>query len=117
MSERGTIPGGPDGWHVAVAEPELIDAQTAVRLADFFNALSDPTRVRIIGALAASECSVGDLAEALDLTPSAVSHQLRMLRDLRLVRPRKAGRQVYYALDDDHIADLFRQGLDHVRHG
>lgn len=94
-----------------------VDLATADRLASFFKALSDPTRVRIISALAASELRVGDLALALGMTQSAISHQLRMLRELRLVRTRKEGRMVYYALDDDHIEDLYRQGLDHVLHG
>lgn len=99
------------------ARGRSLDLATADRLASFFKALSDPTRVRIIGALAAGELCVSDLALDLGMTQSAISHQLRLLRELRLVRSRKEGRQVYYALDDDHIADLYRQGLDHVRHG
>lgn len=94
-----------------------LDERTATRLADLFAALSDPSRVRIIAALAGSEVNVGTLAEELGLSESAVSHQLRSLRHRHLVRTRKVGRQVYYALDDEHIADLFARGLDHVRHG
>jgi DNA-binding transcriptional ArsR family regulator len=63
------------------------------------------------------ELNVGDLAARLNMTESAVSHQLRGLRQLHLVRSRKDGRQVYYALDDDHVARLYRLGLDHVEHG
>ncbi len=96
---------------------ETLDAATAFRLAELFKALSDPTRVRLIGVLARSELSVGELAQRLGLSQSAVSHQLSGLRQMRLVRVRRAGRQAFYALDDDHIADLFQRGLEHVRHG
>jgi DNA-binding transcriptional ArsR family regulator len=86
------------------------------RLAETFKALSDPTRLRLIAALREAEVCVGDLARALGLEQSAVSHQLRLLRALQIVRARKVGRHVYYALDDDHVRGLFAQGIDHVRH-
>ena len=95
----------------------LIQENTFTHLADLFSALSDPTRLRIIALLLEGELNVGDLAAHLTMTESAVSHQLRGLRQLHLVRSRKAGRQVYYALDDDHVARLYRLGLDHVEHG
>ena len=76
--------------------------------------LSDPTRVRIVVALAHQELSVTELAAVLGLTGSAVSHQLRLLRGTRLVRTRRAGRQIFYTLDDQHIVGLFEQGLEHV---
>jgi DNA-binding transcriptional ArsR family regulator len=94
-----------------------IDERNASLLAELFRALSDPGRIRIVSALAEGEMNVGALAEAVDLSESAVSHHLRGLRQMRLVRARKAGRQVYYALDDEHITDLYRRGLDHVLHG
>lgn len=84
------------------------------RLAELFGALSDPTRLRIISALLEGELSVGRIAEDIGLSESAVSHQLRGLRQMRLVRTRKAGRQVFYALDDDHVARLYRLGLEHT---
>lgn len=93
-----------------------INGQTAVRLAETFKALSDPTRVRIISLLVDQERCVLDLAAALAISQSAVSHQLRILRDLRLVRWRRAGRQVFYTLDDEHVADLYQCALDHVLH-
>ena len=83
-------------------------------LADTFNALGDPTRVRILDALSHGELCVCDLAAVLRLSQSAVSHQLRLLKGQRLVRPRRDGRMVFYALDDQHIMSLFRQALDHV---
>jgi ArsR family transcriptional regulator len=95
----------------------LLKQQTSTHLADLFSALSDPTRLRIISVLLENELNVGDIATQLTMTESAVSHQLRGLRQLRLVRSRKHGRQVYYALDDDHVAKLYRLGLDHVEHG
>jgi len=95
----------------------LLKEHTSTHLADLFSALSDPTRLRIISVLLESEMNVGELAAQLGMTESAVSHQLRGLRQLRLVRSRKDGRQVFYALDDDHVAKLYRLGLDHVEHG
>ncbi len=96
---------------------QLLDEGTAALVAELFGALSDTSRVRIISVLAEGERNVGSLAEAVGISESAVSHQLRGLRQMRLVRPRKQGRQVYYCLDDEHIVDLFQRGLDHVLHG
>ena len=73
--------------------------------------------MRIVSLLSEAELCVCDLAAALDMSQSAVSHQLRTLRDLQLVRWRREGRQVFYALDDEHVSDLFQRGLDHVIHG
>ncbi len=95
----------------------LLQETTSSHLADLFSALSDPTRLRIISVLLESEMNVGDIAAQLEVTESAVSHQLRGLRYMRLVRSRKNGRQVFYSLDDDHVAKLYRMGLDHVEHG
>lgn len=93
------------------------DERTAQHLAELFSALSDPTRLAIIAALLEREMSVGEIAEATSVSESAVSHQLRGLRQMRLVHPRKEGRQVFYCVDDDHVARLFQMGLDHVLHG
>ena len=95
----------------------LIKENTSTHLADLFSALSDPTRLRIISVLLDGERNVGEIASQLDMTESAVSHQLRGLRFMRLVRSRKEGRQVFYALDDDHVGKLYRLGLEHVDHG
>jgi len=89
----------------------------AIQLAELFSALSDASRVRIISLLLEGETGVGALAESLQMTESAVSHQLRGLRQMRLVRARKSGRQVFYSLDDKHVIELFQRGLDHVLHG
>ena len=94
-----------------------IDEHKSWHLANLFSALSDPTRLRIIDLLLADELSVGVIAERLGMTESAVSHQLRGLRFQRIVHARKQGRQVFYSLDDEHVAELFRLGLQHMEHG
>jgi ArsR family transcriptional regulator len=93
-----------------------LDDQTAIRMADLFASLSDPSRLRILATLMNGEVNVGDLVQTVGLSKSAVSHQLRSLRDKHVIRTRKQGRQVYVSLDDEHIAELFQRGLDHVCH-
>ena len=95
---------------------QAIDVDTATRLSEVFKALSDPTRLRLISLLLENEVCVHTLEAILDMSQSAISHQLRYLRQLRLVRFRKEGRHVFYALDDDHVRQLFAQGLLHVVH-
>lgn len=94
-----------------------LDDMPAHELASLFAALSDPTRLRIIALLLDGEISVGELVARVGLSKSAVSHQLRGLRDKRLVRSRKEGVRVFVALDDEHVAELYRLGLEHIRHG
>ena len=86
-------------------------------LTETFRVLGDPTRVRILDALAQAELCVGELARRLDVSESAVSHQLRLLRSRRIVRGRREGRLIYYALDDRHVLALFRLGLRYVQEG
>ena len=88
---------------------------TVVALAETFKVLGDETRVRILDALARGEVPVCDLARLLGLSQSAVSHQLRLLRGMRLVKARRAGRHILYVADDHHIVGLFKQGLEHVQ--
>ena len=92
-----------------------LDPQSIEDLTEIFRMLGDPTRVRILDALSRDELSVGALASQLGLTESAVSHQLRLLRNIRIVRTRRDGRMIFYALDDKHVLALFRQGLRHVQ--
>lgn len=96
--------------------PPHLDEHAASHLADLFRTLSEPTRLRIIAILFDCELSVGDIAGRLGMTESAISHQLRDMRLQRVVKTRKEGRQVFYCLDDEHVADLFRQGLNHMEH-
>jgi len=94
-----------------------INDQIAIRIAELFATLSDPTRVRILATLLEnSELNVSALSERLEMSESAVSHQLRSLRQTRVVRARKDGRQVFYSIDDDHVAMLLQQGLEHILH-
>ncbi len=106
-----------DTGRVNEARRALISEDVAIDLAETFGALADPTRARLISALSAMELCVGELAELLGMNISAISHQLRLLRQLRIVMVRREGRRIYYALDDEHIATIYRCGLDHIRHG
>jgi DNA-binding transcriptional ArsR family regulator len=89
--------------------------ETIQAVVDIFKVLSDPTRIKIIFALSRAELCVCDLAALLGLSVSAVSHQLRLLRSLRLVKYRKEGRLAYYSLDDDHTGHLLHEVLEHVQ--
>lgn len=85
-------------------------------LSSVFKALADPTRLKIIYLLSKSSLCVCDIATILEMTQSSISHQLRVLRDIKLVKFKKEGKLVIYSLDDDHVLELFDQGLDHVKH-
>lgn len=92
----------------------ILSVEKAQRMAEFFGVLGDPNRWRILSALAARELPVGELAEAVEMSESAVSHQLRVLRTMRLVSYRKRGRNVYYCLKDNHIFNLYREASEHL---
>ncbi|MFD0712689.1 ArsR/SmtB family transcription factor [Paenibacillus sp. GCM10027626] len=101
---------------VAHVREQLISETAAVQLADLFKALGDPTRVKMIHALLQSELCVHDLTQVLGMGQSAVSHQLRFLRNMRIVKRRKVGKTVYYSLDDGHVEEIFLQTLQHLKH-
>jgi DNA-binding transcriptional ArsR family regulator len=103
----------PDNSETSTTEPEVSEA-LAERLADTMFALSAPSRVLILGSLLHGSRSVRDLTEALGMEQSAVSHQLRILREHNLVQAEKVGRLRVYALYDDHVATLLHAGLNHV---
>jgi Predicted transcriptional regulators len=96
---------------------QLITLDRANSLAELFKTLGDPTRIRIIDALAKSELCVCDLAELLGLSQSATSHQLRVLRNSNLAKYRREGKMVYYSVHDSHVSELYRQGLEHIDEG
>jgi len=96
------------------AREEAIPDKELNRLAQTYKVLGDPTRLKIVMALAGSEMCVCDLAAFLGVTESAVSHQLRRLKDLALVKHRREGQILFYSLDDDHVVDLLKVGLEHV---
>ncbi len=99
---------------IARIRRRLIGERSGAALADTFKVLGDLTRVRLLDALAQAELCVCDLAALVGLSESAVSHQLRLLRGMRVVRARREGRMVFYALDDEHVIGLFEQGLRHI---
>ncbi len=93
-----------------------LDEETLFVVSQTFKALSDPTRIRILNLLCSDERSVNDIAEILDLGQSTVSHQLRFLKNLRLVKFRREGTTIYYSKDDDHIMNLLKQAIEHAAH-
>ena len=100
---------------VAKARDEAISDRELTRLTLIYKLLGDPTRLKIAMALSRREMCVCDLAALLGLSESAVSHQIRRLKDLALVKGRRDGQVLYYSLDDHHVLDLIQVGLDHVR--
>lgn len=94
----------------------MINDHSASKLAELFKALGDPTRIKLIGALLHQELCVQDLSLLLQMGQSAVSHQLRYLRNMRMVKRRKSGKTVFYSLDDSHIEQIFLQTLQHLEH-
>jgi ArsR family transcriptional regulator, lead/cadmium/zinc/bismuth-responsive transcriptional repressor len=106
-----------DNARVCEGRQYLLNEVLADDLAGTFKALADPTRLRMLSVLSGIELCVGELAAVLEMSVSAVSHQLRSLRLLRVVKSRREGRHIYYSLDDDHIAGIYQQALAHVLHG
>ena len=104
-----------DPRRVASVRARLVSEPIAAALATTFRVLGDPTRVRILDAIADGELCVCDIAALVGMSESAVSHQLRLLRSMRLVRARRAGRLMYYTLDDHHIIELLKLALTHVQ--
>lgn len=95
----------------------VLDEHTAAHVAELFRSFSDTSRVRILSALTDHEFNVSALAEAVGISESAVSHHMRGLRQMRLVKARRDGKEVYYCIEDEHIIALFQQGLKHVQDG
>jgi DNA-binding transcriptional ArsR family regulator len=104
-----------DKKKVSAVKRKMKSGPVFLRLADTFSILGNATRLKIIFALSQQELCVCDLAILLETTKSAVSHQLRLLRNARLVKYRREGKMSFYALDDEHIGKLFNQGLRHVK--
>jgi ArsR family transcriptional regulator len=92
----------------------ILTVEQAQAVAGTFQVLGDPTRIRIVHALSLGELCTSDLAAVVEMSESAVSHQLRTLRQLHVVRSRREGKLVYYSLQDDHVRSLFEQGLEHA---
>ena len=95
--------------------PDMPDLHILYDLSDFFKVMGDSTRIRLLWALEQAEMCVNDLAVLLDMTKSAVSHQLKILRTAKLVKAEKRGKNVYYSLADEHVKVVLEMALDHVR--
>ena len=99
---------------IGKVKPELPEEEKLYDLAELFKIFGDSTRIRILYVLFEAEVCVCDIAELLGMTQSAISHQLRLLKQAKLVRSRREGKTVYYALADDHVRTILGQGMDHV---
>ncbi len=104
------------GEMVRKIEENMLPDDVLFDLADFFKVFGDTTRIKIIYVLSQGEMCVCDIAAILRISQSAVSHQLRVLRQTRLVKYRKEGKIAFYSLDDDHVLQIFNQGIEHLNH-
>lgn len=102
---------------VARSRSKMPAEEILSQLGDFFRTFGDSTRVRIVSALISGELCVCDIAAVLDMSVSAVSHQLRVLRQAKIVRTRRDGKQIYYSIEDHHVGILVAVGLEHIREG
>ena len=101
---------------ICLAKSQIPNDNTIFDLAETFKILGDPTRIKILHALTKNELCVCDIAAAVNMGQSAISHQLRILRNARLVKYRKDGKSAWYSLDDDHVLLLMHQGIAHINH-
>lgn len=99
---------------VAYAKEKMPSEELISNLSDFFKNFGDSTRLKIVSALMSGELCVADICEVLEMSTSAVSHQLRILRQAKMVRSRRDGKQVYYSIDDNHVGILYSVGLAHL---
>ncbi|MGP1432050.1 MAG: ArsR/SmtB family transcription factor [Treponema sp.] len=102
---------------VAHARSKIPDEDTMTELSDFFKNFGDSTRIKIVSALMAGELCVADIAEVLEISASAISHQLRILRQAKIVRYRRVGKQIYYSIEDNHVGILYTVGMEHIQEG
>ena len=106
-----------DSDAVAHARSKVPDEDTMTALSDFFKNFGDSTRIKIVSALMAGELCVADIAEALEISASAIPHQLRILRQAKIVRSRRVGKQIYYSIEDNHVGILYTVGMEHIQEG
>ena len=99
---------------VTEVKKSMADDETVADISDFFRIFGDSTRIKILWALDKSELCVCDIAALISMTKSAVSHQLKVLRDARLVKSRREGKVVFYSLADDHVKDIFEKAVEHL---
>ena len=101
---------------VKKVQSQMLDSELLISISDFFKVLGDETRKKIIYALSHEELCVTDLAAALEMTQSAVSHQLKLLRMANQVKSRREGKSIFYSLDDQHVLDILQEALTHIQH-
>ena len=101
---------------VGKAKTDMLDSEIIESLSKLFKVFGDPTRIKILWSLNVHELCVLDSCEVLGMTKSAVSHQLSTLKEAKLVRARREGKEVYYSLDDEHVKEIFETGIIHVTH-
>lgn len=101
---------------VKKVQSQMLDSELLISISDFFKVLGDETRMKIIYALSHEELCVTDLAAALEMTQSAVSHQLKLLRMANQVKSRREGKSIFYSLDDQHVLDILQEALTHIQH-
>ncbi|PIE98437.1 MAG: transcriptional regulator [Treponema sp.] len=104
-----------DAQAVLHARKKMPSEKTMTELSDFFKNFGDSTRLKIVSALMAGELCVAEIAEVLGMSVSAISHQLRVLRHAKIVRSRRDGKMVYYAIDDNHVGIVYSVGMDHIQ--
>lgn len=95
---------------------KLVKEETLYDLAELFKVFGDTTRIKIISILKEEELCVGAISELINVSQSAVSHQLRVLKNAKIVKPRRKGKQIFYSLDDSHIKEIYEMGLTHIKH-
>jgi ArsR family transcriptional regulator, zinc-responsive transcriptional repressor len=105
-----------EGIIMKVEDHSFLKSETIENVSQIFKVLSDPTRIKILYLLSQEECNVNHIAEVLEMSQSAVSHQLSMLRNLRLVKYRREGKTLFYSCDDEHVISLLKQAIDHSEH-
>ncbi len=101
---------------VKAAKNKMLSEDELSKMSGVFKIMSEKTRLKILSALFHNELCVNDIAVVLNMTKSAVSHQLKMLKDVRLVKSRKSGKNIYYSLDDMHVLEIFQTALVHIKH-
>lgn len=100
---------------VEKAKNEMLDDDTLISMADFYKAMADSTRIKIINLLDKNELCVCDISAILNMTKSAISHQLKNLREMNLIKPRKVGKEVWYSLADEHVKIMFDICVEHIK--
>ncbi len=100
---------------VKLVKKKMLDDESLMDIADFYKALADSTRIKIINALEKSELCVCDISALLNMTKSAISHQLQNLKEMRLIKGRKSGKEVIYSLADDHVRQVFEISMQHIK--